>query len=330
MKQFCLSISAKFFSILLLSSFMAPVAHAAFAVGTGPGDGTIPSPPGGGGAGGTTLGGIMDNVRNNASDISGMLAGFSYLAGLVFGFLAIMKTKEHVENPNQTPIWDPMKRTLAAGSFFALPTIISAVVATVGGENSGYEGSGFNGESSGAGLDAMIVRLMADIFVPAQWLFGWFGYIAGIMLVLIGISRLLKSEQDGPRGPTGIGTIMTFLVAGCLFSLNAMISYLSETLFGDASIATSGQLRYTDGLGESAAHAHAVISAIVAFSIVLGWVSIIRGFFILRGVSEGNSQASMMAAITHLIGGALAINLGPIINAVQDTLGISTYGITFS
>ena len=123
---------------------------------------------------------------------------------------------------------------------------------------------------------------------------------------------------------------MTFLVAGCLFSLNAMISYLSETLFGDASIATSGQLRYTDGLGESAAHAHAVISAIVAFSIVLGWVSIIRGFFILRGVSEGNSQASMMAAITHLIGGALAINLGPIINAVQDTLGISTYDITFS
>jgi hypothetical protein len=38
----------------------------------------------------------------------------------------------------------------------------------------------------------------------------------------------------------------------------------------------------------------------------------------------------MMAAITHLIGGVLAINLGSVIMAVQDTLGITQYGIRFS
>lgn len=284
-----------------------------------------------GAAGDGTVGGVMESVRENTSLLPGLFSGFSYLAGLVFGFLAILKTKDHVENPNQTPIWDPMKRTLAAGAFFALPTVVRVVVATVGGaDGDGYAAGGFNGESSGAGLDAMIVNLMKNIFVPSQWLFGWFGYLAGIVLVLVGISRLLKSEQDGPRGPTGIGTIMTFIVAGCLFSLNAMIAFFSETLFGTATMANNGVLKYASGLGGSAAHAHAVISAIVAFSIVIGWISLIRGFFILRGVSEGNSQASMMAAITHLIGGVLAINLGAIINAVQKTLGITDYGITFS
>ena len=37
----------------------------------------------------------------------------------------------------------------------------------------------------------------------------------------------------------------------------------------------------------------------------------------------------MMSAITHLVGGALAVNLGPLLNAVQTTLGITDYGITF-
>lgn len=282
-------------------------------------------------AGDGTLGGVMMEVQETTSNIPGMFAGFSYLCGLVFGFLAIIKTKEHVENPNQTPIWDPLKRTLAAGCFFALPAVVRAVVETVGGyDGSGYASGGFNGKASGAGLDAMIVNLMKNIFEPSQAIFGWFAYLAGFLLVLVGISRLLKSEQQGPQGPTGIGTIMTFLVAGCLFSMNAMIAYFSETLFGTSTLQNSGVLKYAAGLGGSADHVHAVISAIVAFSIVLGWVSMIRGFFILRGVSEGNSQASMMAAITHLIGGALAINLGAIINAVQETLGITTYGITFS
>jgi hypothetical protein len=282
-------------------------------------------------AGDGTVGGVMMDLQKNTSSLPGVFSGFSYLAGLFFGFLAIMKTKEHVENPNQTPIYDPLKRTLAAGAFFALPTVTRAAIRTVGGQNNtGYRNSGFSGESTGEGLDAMIVNLMTNIFVPSQWIFAWFGYLAGFMLVIVGISRLLKSEQDGPRGPTGIGTIMTFVVAGCLFSMNAMISYFSETLFGTATIKTEGTLAYAAGLGGAAPHAHAVISAIVAFSILLGWVSLLRGFFILRGVSEGNSQASMMAALTHLIGGALAINLGPIINAVQKTLGISQYGITFS
>jgi hypothetical protein len=281
----------------------------------------------------STLGDVIMRVTDDSTlTLPGVFTGFSYMMGLIMGFTGIMKLKEHVENPNQVQFMDCVKRFVAGGMFFALPYVIDVVRATIEGDGSevAYDNSGFNGAVSAGGLDSMIVALMQDIFIPAQWAFGAFGYIAGILLVIIGISRLLKTEQQGPQGPTGIGTVMTFIVAGCLFSINSIIGYLTTTMFTDDVIDTNGVLQYTAGLGGAADHVHAVISGIIAFSIVIGWVSLIRGFFILRGVSEGNQQASMMAAITHLIGGVLAINLGSVIMAIQKTLGITAYGIVFS
>jgi len=191
-------------------------------------------------------------------------------------------------------------------------------------------GSNFNGTgATGNGLDAMMVKLIGNIWKPMQWLMSIFGYLAGILLIFIGISRLLKSEQEGARGPTGIGTLMTFLVGGCLIAANKMMGAFSNSLFGTDQVKNEGILKYTAGMADAAAHANAVIAAIVAFVSLVGWISFLRGFFIIRGVAEGNSQASMMAGITHLLGGAIAVNLGPIMMAVQTTLGITDYGIEF-
>lgn len=278
-----------------------------------------------------TLGGMLCNIIETSTGGVGIITGFAYMAGLICGFLGVLKLRQHVESPNQVEIWDPIKRFVAGGAFFALPYIASVLAETIeGAEGADVTGTGFNGASSGVGLDAMIVALMSNIGVPSVWIIGWFGWIAGLIFVFIGISRLMQTEQQGPKGPTGIGTIMTFLVAGCLFSLNSIVAYLNGSVFNTDLIATDATLQYTAGLGNAEAHVHAVISAIIMFSIVVGWVSIVRGLFIVRGVSEGNSQASMMAAITHMVGGILAVNLGAVIMAVQNTLGIADYGIVFA
>lgn len=280
-----------------------------------------------------TLGGVICNIIDSSWGIPGILTGLSYLMGLFLGIVAIFKLREHVESPGQTPIWDPVKRFLAGGSFFALPTIMQAAIETVdqAGSLKAYSNTQFQGTSSGQGLDAMMVKLIGDIWEPMLALMLAFGYLAGIILVMIGISRFLKSEQDGPRGPTGIGTLMTFLVAGAMFSLHKMVGSLSSSLFDTNVVTTKGKLTYDAGMGATEIqHVEAVIAAVVAFVALLGWISIVRGFFIVRGVAEGNSQASMMAGMTHLLGGALAVNLGPVISAVQVTLGITDYGITFS
>lgn len=295
-------------------------------------DPALAQPAGGASCTAGTLGGMMCNLINNSTDLPGVVTGFAYMAGLIAGFLGIMKLRQHVENPNSVEIWDPIKRFIMGGAFFALPYVVTAIKRTIEGQGGTVYAAdtGFNGDADGAGLDAMIVALVSNIGAPAVWLIGWFGWLAGLVFVFIGISRLIKTEQEGPRGPTGIGTITTFLIAGALFSLNSIVRYINTSIFGTNVIATNGALQYTDGLGDASPHIHAVISAIIGFSIVLGWVSLARGLFIVRGVSEGNSQASMMAAITHLIGGVLAINLGSVIMAVQDSLGIADYGIVFA
>lgn len=280
---------------------------------------------------GGTLGSVVGNTVNSLSTTPGLLTGLSYLMGVILGIMAIYKLKEHVESPGNVPIWDSVKRFLAGGGFFALPGVLRAAYNTLGLGITDQSNTGFNGGGvAGNGLDAMMVALMDDIGTPLGVLMGAFGYLAGIMLIMVGISRLLKSEQDGPRGPAGIGTLMTFLIGGALLASEEMMGAFSSSLFGTSVVKTQGALQYTSGLEDGGAHANAVIAAIIAFVSILGWVSFLRGFFIMRGVAEGDSQSSTMAGVTHLLGGALAVNLGPVLNAVQETLDITQYGIKFS
>ena len=278
-----------------------------------------------------SLGAVIGNVVNSSSGIPGLLSGLSYLFGIILGFMGIIKLKHHVEDPNSIQIWDPIRRFIAGGSFLAFPTVIRAVYETVAKDTEVLKGSNFNtGGAKGEGLDAKLVALVADIWEPLQWLFVGFGYIAGLVLIMIGISRLLKGEQQG-QGGLNLGIIVTFIVAGFLLSLNRMLGAASESIFSSGA-KNFASLSYTAGMdGDAIGHANAVIGAVMAFVAIIGWISFIRGFFIMRAVAEGNSQqASAMAGFTHIIGGAIAVNLGAFIQAVQNTLKIEEYGLTIS
>jgi len=308
-------------------------AEAALALGTGPD--VQPLGLEGGECGGSTLGAAICNVVAANEMVPGLFSGLSYLFGIVLGVLGIMKLVEHIQNPHQTPPWDFMKRFLAGGAFFALPMVMEAAQRALIGDGGADIGVGierWNVEGvAGGGLDAMVVALVADVWGPMQILFRGFCYLAGIILIMIGITRLLKTAQEGPRGPGGIGTIMTFITAGALLSLDAMLGSWTHSLFGTDDVASFGVLAFQTGLEDSEiAHIHSLIGAVIAFMMILGWISFIRGWFILRDVAEGNQQASMMAGLTHLFGGALAVNLGPVLNAVQSTFGLTGFGVNFS
>lgn len=287
---------------------------------------------GAGSAQAQSLGDVIFNTVNSAAYIPNFLAAIAYMAGITLGVMGILKLYEHVQNPNQTHISEGLKRLLAGGAFLALPIVLEAAWRTVNDDNiDAITLAGFSGEATGDGLDAMMQKLMLDIYTPLDWAFKAFCYVAGIVLVMVGISRLLKTSQEGPRGPGGVGTMMTFLVAGALLSVDAMMGAWSSSSFGTADIATVSGLAYTGGLDvDEEAHVNGVISTILIFMMILGWVSFIRGWFILRDVAEGSHNASLMAGLTHLFGGALAVNLGPLMNAVQNTLGLTGYGVNFT
>lgn len=291
------------------------------------------------------IGATVCNFIGATGTSAAFLASLSYLFGLVIGVWAILKVRDHVLNPQQTSIWEGISRLIAAGAFFAMPYMAGVIQATIT-DGDAFSSAGFNLFSSwshaaavdtacsGGGplaLDMAMACFMQDIMAPAHILFGHFAFIAGLVFIMIGITRLMKSAQEGARAPGGLGTIMTFITGGILISVNRLVEFFTATIsFASGQTETDAALAYTTGMtAAETQHAEIIIATILQFMIIVGLISFIRGWFIIRDVAEGGQQASLMAGATHVIGGALAINLGPILSAVQQTLGIAGVGVTF-
>lgn len=280
------------------------------------------------------VGEVLCNVVLSTDMLPALISGIAYLMGMLLTVVALIKLKDHVSDPRSVPLSDSLKRFVAGGALFSLPMVSSAayelLVGTGQNEIASYGQGRFSGQlSSSGGLDSMVYWLVADLWEPLQILIASFAYIAGLVFIVIGISRLLKTAQEGPSGPSGIGTIMTFVTAGVLFSLDRMMGAFSSSLFGRNVVRTYAILQQETGDNAVNGHVEAMISAVIGFMALIGWISFVRGFFILRDVAEGKGQASLMVASTHIIGGALAVNLGPLIMAVESTLGLTPYGVTF-
>ncbi len=296
--------------------------------------------PVGGIGGGGSIGDIFCGSVFHTVTAPAFLNAISYMIGLVLVFWGITKTRDHVLNPQQVKVTEPVTRFIAAAFFLCLPVAIGAIRSSITPLGStvtalapiSFQGYNEEGATAGcAGLDGAMSCFMADLIAPMHIALNFFTFVVGMIFIMIGISRLMKSAQDGPKGPGGLGTLMTFFIGGSLMSYNEFIRAFTMTFFSQIQTKTFAQMSYTDGLETAEEdHIHVVISAVLKFMIIVGLISFVRGLFIVRSVAEGNGQASMMAGVTHLIGGALAINLGAVINAVQTTLGLTQYGIQFT
>lgn len=290
----------------------------------------------------STVGDVICNSWLSSSGIPAFLSAMSYFLGLVFGVWALVKIKNHVINPQQTSLWDGVSRLLAGGAFFALPSVVSALQLTFAPATAfplqltrGISNTTFRADLTLAcggtgGLDDALACFMDDILGPGHVTLNFFSFVAGMIFIMIGISRLVKTAQEGARGPGGRGTVATFAIGGILLSATTILRAFSATFFGNNITWTYANLAYTAGMTAAETDAvYHVIGAVLKFMILIGMISFVRGLFIMRDVAEGNQQASLMAGMTHILGGALAVNLGPLLNAVQETLGVTAFGVTF-
>ena len=77
---------------------------------------------------------IAGNIVKSIDNLPEMLTALSYLAGIMFGVLGILKVKDHVENPGQAKLKDGAIRLAAGGALFALPIIYEAMQNTIGAD----------------------------------------------------------------------------------------------------------------------------------------------------------------------------------------------------
>jgi hypothetical protein len=99
-------------------------------------------------ADGVTFSTLSDNVTQSISGLPGLLAGVSYMIGILLGVLGILKIKDHVENPTQTKLQDGAIRLVAGGGLFALPIVFEAMQGSIG-DGTGPEAITINSVTSG-------------------------------------------------------------------------------------------------------------------------------------------------------------------------------------
>lgn len=281
---------------------------------------------------GGTLGGLIDRVREGTDSLPNLVAFLSYLIATLFAALGIYKLKNHVERgPQAVELADPLKMLFAGGLFFSIPSIAGVMQKTFGDEGAAQD-IGWDAASGGAGgtLDNMMINFMKDGFGPFVTFMTFFCFVAGAIMTMVAIHRFTQTAQQGARGPAGMGTIATFVLAGVLFSVAPSVGMITETLFGGRDSMTEVEfLALGASMGAGGAHAENVVVSILAFMIIVGILSIIRGFFVLRGLAEGNQQMTMMGGLSHIIAGAILVNFGQFANIIQNTLGITQYGVLF-
>lgn len=74
---------------------------------------------------------ISGNITAALANLPSLMATLSYLFGILLSVLGILKIKDHVENPSQTPLKEGAIRLLAGGALFALPIIGEAMQGTL-------------------------------------------------------------------------------------------------------------------------------------------------------------------------------------------------------
>lgn len=139
-------------------------------------------------------------------------------------------------------------------------------------------------------------------------------FVIGLVITGVGLFRLKQmSESQGRIG--FFQPVMLLLVGSCLVALPGFIDVATETMALGSDSGTSLLAEPTTGGGVPGMSA--AIKGVLLFVKLVGTLAFVRGFLILKDVGEGKQNAGMGRALTHIFGGAAAIN----INATIAVLG---------
>lgn len=99
------------------------------------------------GGGAKDLGGVADSVTGSMEGVAKLITAASYVAGVGFAMMGMLKFKAHKDNPTQVPLSQPIVLICIAAGLIFLPNLISTGGATMWGQDSG------RADATGGGLD---------------------------------------------------------------------------------------------------------------------------------------------------------------------------------
>lgn len=83
------------------------------------------------------LGQMASQIASSFESLAKLITAGSYVAGLGFSIGAILKFKQHKDNPTQIPVGTPIALVFIAASLLFLPSILGVTGATMFGSGGG-------------------------------------------------------------------------------------------------------------------------------------------------------------------------------------------------
>jgi hypothetical protein len=92
------------------------------------------------------LSSMVNSTGNNVASFPKLISAACYVGGAAFVGTGVMKVKQHVDNPGQTPLREGLVRLGAGGVLVAAPALTNVMTESsgVGTSNTSFEGFGFS------------------------------------------------------------------------------------------------------------------------------------------------------------------------------------------
>jgi len=91
-----------------------------------------------------SIGTVAENMQSSFSAVAKLVTAGSYLGGIVFVIFAIVKFKNHKDNPTQVPIGGPIMMLFIGAALLFLPSVMKTAGLTV-----------FGSQASAGGVDGI-------------------------------------------------------------------------------------------------------------------------------------------------------------------------------
>lgn len=176
-----------------------------------------------------------------------------------------------------------------------------------------------NGAQAQSDITTMLTNIMT--FISA-----WYPTIS-LIASFVGIVFVIKAVMflaPGRSGKAEVGkTTALFLVGIFLFNVETFLSSVSHTVFGNDGFANGGSttevMTYAGTAASASASSHLYIQTGITIVMVVGFVGLIRGLIMLTKLQENPNQFGH--AMTHIIGGTLAVNFQTFISSLAKSIG---------
>ena len=142
-------------------------------------------------------------------------------------------------------------------------------------------------------------------------------FLTGIAITFKGLLSLKEYADSGGRVPLKTPFII-LLVGVLLVAMPGTINMATETM---ALGKNTGTQVFAETSSDAPAGMDSALRGILLFVKLIGHIAVFRGLLILHRGSQGQ-EASFGRGVTHILGGAAAININATVNLLASAVGM--------